>query len=513
MKKQVLCVLFGLLLAGCLSESPLERALRRSGNNREQLEQVLRHYARHPSDSLKYRAARFLIENMPGHGWYDGPELETYCRWVDSVYADKEHACRAMFHELGLQWQDVSGESVFHEDVEYLDSTFLITHIDSTFSRAFRCPWLQEVAFDEFCEYVLPYRVEHERPRLLYALQDSLYRADVSEMLGYDDFQYDPLLVLRIRPLYPPSLRNLPTYYEGHSLLQAIVACQCMTSYALWRAKLLMCPVAMDMTPAYPKRNDRHYWTVIASDDRMATENEALVRPEKSGKIYRHTFSRHAVPVPREREHVPFFFRNPFYTDVTRHYGLTSDVTIPMPKSLPVANAYLCVFNDLQWKPVAWAAKEKGRFRFKDMGRDIVYLPVIYPNGREVPISCPVVLYSTGKTEVLRPDTTRLLTLRLDRKYPQSHTVKYTNRAFENVFVVASDNPRFHRADSLGVFGTISLRQWTSAPITSSRAYRYWKIRASRGFILAECLFYDTEGNRVHPLGELPGQVRAAFDD
>ena len=513
MKKQVLCVLFGLLATGCLSESPLERVLRRSGNNREQLEQVLRHYSRHPADSLKYRAARFLIENMPGHGWYDGPELETYCRWVDSVYAGKEHACRAMFHELGLQWQDVSGDWVFHEDVECLDSTFLITHIDSTFSRASRRPWLQSVMFDDFCEYVLPYRVEHERPRLLYALQDSLYRADVSGVLGYDDFRHDPLLVLRIRPLYPPSLHNLPTSYEGHSLLQEIVGCQCMTSYCLWRAKLLMCPVAMDMMPAYPKRNDRHYWTVIASDDRMAGENEAVVRPENAGKVYRHTFSRHAVPVPKKREHVPFFFRNPFYVDVTRHYGLTSDVTIPAPKSLSVANAYLCVFNDLQWKPVAWASKERGRFRFKDMGRDIVYLPVIYPNGREVAISCPVVLYATGKTEVLRPDTTRLLTLRLDRKYPQSYTVMYANRAFENVFAVASDNPRFYRADSVGAFGAISLRQWTSAPIVSPRAYRYWKIRASRGFILAECLFYDTEGNRVFPLGEVPGQVRAAFDD
>ncbi|MDE7373776.1 MAG: discoidin domain-containing protein, partial [Odoribacter sp.] len=130
-----------------------------------------------------------------------------------------------------------------------------------------------------------------------------------------------------------------------------------------------------------------------------------------------------------------------------------------------------------------------------------------------VPISCPTILHPTGKTEVLRPDTTRLQTLRLDRKYPLSYVVKYTNRTFENVFVMASDNPRFHRADSMGAFGDVSLRQWVSAPIASSRAYRYWKIRAAQGFILAECLLFDTEGNRVQPLDEVPEQVRAAFDD
>ena len=513
MKKQLLCVLFGLLVAGCLSESPLERALRLSGNNREQLEQVLRHYSRRPADSLKYRAARFLIENMPGHGWYDGPELDTYHRWVDSMYTDTEYACRAMLRELALQWQDVSGASVFHEDVEYLDSTFLITHIDSTFSGASRRPWLQSLTFDEFCEYVLPYRVEHERPRLLYTLQDSLYQAEMAELLRYDDFRYDPLLVLRVRPLYPPSLYNLPTSYEGHAVRQAAVKCQCMTSYCLWRAKLLMCPVTTDMTPAYPKRNDRHYWTVITSDNRIIGENEAVVRPEKSGKIYRRTFSRQPVPIPGKREHIPFFFQNPFYRDITRHYGLTSDVTIPVPASLSVANAYLCVFNDLQWKPVAWATKRKGQFRFKDMGHEIVYLPVAYPNGKAIPLSCPLILHPTGKTEVLRPDTTRLLTLRLERKYPQNYNGKFNNRTFTNVFVEASDNPRFHRADSMGAFGTISLRQWTSAPIASSQAYRYWRLRASKMFVFGECLLYDDNGNHVVPDKKSAMYKQTAFDD
>ena len=47
----------------------LSFALERAGENRRELEQVLEHYK---NDSLKYRAACFLIKNMPGIRPEDG---------------------------------------------------------------------------------------------------------------------------------------------------------------------------------------------------------------------------------------------------------------------------------------------------------------------------------------------------------------------------------------------------------------------------------------------------------
>ena len=40
----------------------LEQALRLAGDNRPELERVLAHYSQRPEDSLKLRAARFLIK-------------------------------------------------------------------------------------------------------------------------------------------------------------------------------------------------------------------------------------------------------------------------------------------------------------------------------------------------------------------------------------------------------------------------------------------------------------------
>ena len=58
------------------SISSLEFALRVAKNNRRELEKVLYYYQKNLADSLKYKAACFLIENMPYYSYTYGEELE-----------------------------------------------------------------------------------------------------------------------------------------------------------------------------------------------------------------------------------------------------------------------------------------------------------------------------------------------------------------------------------------------------------------------------------------------------
>ena len=60
------------------SISSLEFALRVAKNNRRELEKVLCYYQKNLADSLKYKAACFLIENMPYYSYTYGEELEEY---------------------------------------------------------------------------------------------------------------------------------------------------------------------------------------------------------------------------------------------------------------------------------------------------------------------------------------------------------------------------------------------------------------------------------------------------
>ena len=105
--RQTLTVLFSLALTavftGCPSPdkgmSYLERALAAAGPNRAELEKVLVRYAARPEDSLKYRAAVFLIENMPGHTYYRGEQLDNYLEYYAILPEAKQY--RLGFQGLG----------------------------------------------------------------------------------------------------------------------------------------------------------------------------------------------------------------------------------------------------------------------------------------------------------------------------------------------------------------------------------------------------------------------------
>ena len=55
------------IIVSCSKYPPeVESVLKLAGNNRKELEKTLNHYGKDPSDSLKLRAAIYLITNMPG---------------------------------------------------------------------------------------------------------------------------------------------------------------------------------------------------------------------------------------------------------------------------------------------------------------------------------------------------------------------------------------------------------------------------------------------------------------
>lgn len=64
----ILFFCFFLLSSACShkNDSPLKEVLKLAGSNRHQLERVISHYKADPADSLKLKAAKFLILNMPG---------------------------------------------------------------------------------------------------------------------------------------------------------------------------------------------------------------------------------------------------------------------------------------------------------------------------------------------------------------------------------------------------------------------------------------------------------------
>lgn len=90
--KHTIYILFVLLLVSCqmrIVEPGIEEAFSKAGKNRAELLHVLQHYEE-SSNSLKLRAAQFLLENMADKGYLTGRSIEEYYNFIDSVYQIKQ---------------------------------------------------------------------------------------------------------------------------------------------------------------------------------------------------------------------------------------------------------------------------------------------------------------------------------------------------------------------------------------------------------------------------------------
>lgn len=81
-------LLFLIAVAVCCGryDPAVNDALRYAGDNRGELEKVIRHYSTQPEDSLKLKAALFLIRNMPYHVSYRAEPYYAYCDALDSLF-------------------------------------------------------------------------------------------------------------------------------------------------------------------------------------------------------------------------------------------------------------------------------------------------------------------------------------------------------------------------------------------------------------------------------------------
>ena len=128
-------------------------------NDNPALKTVLEKYQ---SDSLKYQAAVFLIENLPFHYSYEGDALNDYYKLYEL------HGKGTMYPEAVLD-SVLSAYGSFRlnelkriSDIN-IDPDYLIENIEWAFKVWQEQPWGKNVSFSNFCEFILPYRVGDEK--------------------------------------------------------------------------------------------------------------------------------------------------------------------------------------------------------------------------------------------------------------------------------------------------------------------------------------------------------------
>ena len=515
-------VLFILVVAsGCSkhrTSADIEYTLLLAGENRSELEAVLKHYE---SDSIKLEAAKYLIINMPGHYSYlDTVKADQFYDSIDSLLKDLKNSSNEEIQKAIIKLHaDFKVENFkITEDARIISASFLINNIDYAFEQWHSIPWCQDLNFDEFCEYILPYKVAETqelrpwRDKFAIISSDSLKRMSACSLFRISAFQATEVVNNCIKKYYTrdPFDYEIPIlYYRPFTRLNIpFGTCDelCQTGLNAFRAAGI--PVAIDYVPVWGYGNRGHTWGIVKAPNGhdipfvpiyMSPYVQHKVN-ETVGKAYRRTFSRNPelIELNNSSDFVPNTFRDIFQKDVTKQYAKTRDLTIDVDQDNG-KYVYLCTSSRDKWKPVAFAKVKDGKAVFKDIGLGCIYLPIIYSmTGNQIPLTEPIAVCRDGSLNKLIPDDKLKINAKLYRKaplleYAWNMAVKIENGLFE-----ASNDPNFN---SSTIISRISAPVDQAGEIIlpdSLNLYRYWRFIQkgdSAKCYIGEITFYDKKSN------------------
>ena len=397
------------LAMGCRDNRRLDAALEFAGENRVELERVLEHYR---DSGLKYEAARFLIENMPGYYGYAGEMADTGKAVLLSMAGSGQIGVVDPKRVERWQWQSSRLKKVY--DAQVITADYLIDNIDRAFTAWQGRPWNRYLPFEEFCECILPYRVSHEpleywrkmyEERYAYLL-DSVYRGTdvveaaiaVQNCLEREGFVYNWQFSL-------PFLE--PSFLLEHRLGNCLNACA-LTMYVM---RSLGIPVVLDFYTYCSEMRKGHTWNAVRDTTGRYLGMQQItgarlargvsgVDGRKSGKVLRRCYG------------------YPYYKDASADY-FADTLRMQLPSVDAGTQLYLGLFHpDHHWVVMDSARVKGGEAVFPHVEAEVVCaLLGRKPDGEYRPVDYP--LYFDGRnTYSYVPDTARTDTLTLWRKYP-----------------------------------------------------------------------------------------------
>jgi len=492
--------LYVLLLCGCSDySSEVQYALKSAGSNRPELEKVLHHYSSHPKDSLKYKAAIFLIKNMPGHYSFEEPnELTRYYDEIDSVYAT--YKTRPYNNELVKIYEGIARKYDLSQlkpipDAQYVTADFLIDNIDRAFDVWENGSWATHIGFDDFCEYILPYKCEdgqtldnwREYSKGVYSKGlDVLHYCALYRNLA---FKACEVMNLEIKDRLEPNVNIQNSTYPVKRMRSAVHkpfgTCDeyGFIATSVFRAEGI--PVATDYTPQWPFRSMDHSWNVLLDNFGKNVIfvgcNSRLGLPHKEDhpmvKVFRRSYAvnRDIEQIYRDEKHVPPVFGSVYVKDVTDEYMRTFNVSITIKNKTKNRYAYLAVFDNKKWVPIHFSKVHGNKVTFENIGGNATYLPVCYDQNGVIPIANPFILTSKGEKKELIPDLHQLQEMTLYRKYPLFSNIFYFYKRVIGAKIQASNYPDFRDSITLHTIQPAEIQTGEIDFRGQDHDYRYWR--------------------------------------
>lgn len=404
------------------NETSVERVLSAAGENKAEIHEFLSFYK---NDSIKLKAAEFLVFGMENHYTYDILLRDSLNNQVSlNLYQPKINR-KNVFRMLdSLQY---SVKDTVKEDLKSIKSDYLKQNLEQAFDVWKNKPWAKKYHFELFREFILPYRVGNEslindwrtffRNRYLPTL-DTLQGAnkvetvfqfiknDIEKWFKFDDNSID------LKPTM--TLNQILSYQKGNCIDVANVFVYALRAIGVASAK--------DHIPLWGHDNYGHcelvYWDENNKPQTHQVENWSLDLPPK---VYRRYYSSQKDNLSykvRNLLNAPPHLTEITYRDVTNEYTRTSTVFLKPFRQPENKILYLSAFNSGRWQPIAWSdsiLKKTNEYVFKYVGRNIAYLPSTYRWGKNIPNGYPFIIGNEGQVRYLKAKKNSLISITLEK--------------------------------------------------------------------------------------------------
>ncbi|WP_172919336.1 hypothetical protein [Capnocytophaga canis] len=490
-------------LFSCSSRNEkLEFALQQAENNRLELEKVLNHYK---NDSLKYKSAVFLIENMPYYSYQVSSEIDSTKDLLTDIFEKWDFSEKE--RQKGILFQRTSSPTI-KQDIKEIKANLLIENIDYAFKVWKERSWNRHLSFEDFCELILPYRIAEEpltNWRKKYyekytPILDSLYQGTdvveacniLSDYLKTEKFYYFPDF-------------GTPRQGAEFQFKNRIGTCRDACDIATYVMRAVGIPVTTDMYPYSPEYQIDHEWNVVRDttgkylpfwyEQFNAVRDENFTDKRKKGKVFRMTYGLQS-PV-KEIKKLPLSLQKPFMKDVTSEYFGKNEVSIPFKGN--IENTFIGVFTARNgWFVVGQGKIEKEAIHFESIEPFVIYQPLTYKNNMLIPITYPF-MYKKDKVHIFTPENEKQ-EIALTRKYSmrKANLLQFIDH-MNGVKIKGSNPQNSTRENTLCEVHIPDIKQVETININSVAGYQRirYQAPANKRLQLAEIHFFDDKDNKI----------------
>lgn len=484
-------------------------ALSLADENKVELVKLLKHYE---SDPEKYAAACFLIENMIGRYSFKS----TYQDSIKQILSEALRNGQKTGDELVInikvaeKWNNVPYQYTKKYDLQHIKADLLIENIDQAFIVWKKYTWNRSLSFDDFCEYILPYRIGNEELSDWRKLFYEKYSPVLDAYTGNDVVEACNILIreLKKEELYYNTDFSIPHMGGAYLFENRLGSCREGCDIGVYAMRACGIPAATDQYIYSPTYQVGHSWNVVRDTTgkflpfwftQYEARRDMKDDGRRKGKVYRHCYkiqTKHPDSRMNDRS-IPALFMDPLIKDVSTNYFGKNEVLIPVQTEDDYA--LLGVFSPQQWIAVDIAPTKRGKSRFNNIETNVVFQPLCLKNESLQPTGYPFV-FNGEKIHFFIPDTTQWEKAVITRKFPiRQYGIDYMNLNMHGAKIEGAKMQSFTTATLLATTpDTITKNRYT-VQIERPMNCRFIRFTAPTGkpIELADISVYSDTSGRI----------------